>query len=479
LTSLTNNGCSEGPCYSLIELDIPFEFSSCASRQDQACMAWKWLHCAFPDDRMSGGTVIAHSYFFVQSKFEGEGFAFAQKDTRALLTSSGIMTKSCAEAYPEQARVANALMKDGAEKGIVLFGWDGCPCTGIAQARFGAASLCLAQLTWQDPRSELMKYLQCKEDDSSHHSFVYVRDATGSWKFRGSGFAFDANALSDNALDTLVDEGSVAKGCQNEFSVNIYGETISECRAASTDSRGSWMWDGKCTERGGGVHQICMSQLPADFSVKTGQGPWSEGRAQQRHCVCIGAWSLYMTRESDPAWTTSNAWPFCDAVPMSALTPQYISKWKDWNGIPARIVVGTTKLVEKCLMHRNGPGSEKPSKELSCRLLNSFRALQDAEGSDLSAVNASQFEADHGLDCVYDASKASAVAISSGGSSTNSLRTGGSGGGLMDRTSVSMPSSTQDGDAASQLAADPSASLANPKRICSAIAWSYLFGALV
>mmetsp|Transcript_100203 Transcript_100203/g.269140 ORF Transcript_100203/g.269140 Transcript_100203/m.269140 type:complete len:485 (+) Transcript_100203:3-1457(+) len=405
LASLMSAGCPEGSCYSMVELDIPFSFSSCASSQSEACTAWKWLHCAFPDDSSSGA--VMHSYFFVGGSFEGNGFAFAEKDVAGLLKSAGadvVAGDLCAKKFPQAATVANGLWERGASKGIVLFGWDGCPCTAIAQSRFAAASLCFEQLTWQNPSSELMDYLQCREGDPTHHSFVYIRDAAGVWKFRGSGFAFDAGAMSDKALEALAQEGSVARSCLSEFSVNIYGETLSECRAASADSSGSWMWDGKCTETGGGVHQICMSQLPADFSVTTGQGPWSEDRANQRHCVCIGAWSLYMTREADPAWTTSSAWPFCDAVPMSALTAQCIAKWKEWNGIPARIAVGATKILEKCLMHRNGPGSPGPSETGACRLLKAFQVLQKVEGAALSMVNMSKLESDHGLNCTDAAS---------------------------------------------------------------------------
>merc|ERR1712190_440551 len=189
--------------------------------------------------------------------------------------------------------------------------------------------------------------------------------------------------MSRSELVSIATTAKAPKGCvvANDFATNIYGETLSECRAASTDGSGSWMWDGKCTEKGGGVHQICMDQLPADFSVKTGQGPWSEGRANKRHCVCIGAWSLYMTREEDPAWTTSSAWPFCDAVPFSALTSRYISKWKDWNGIPAKIVLGASKLFSKCLSHRSGPGSAAPTTQEACHLAEAFKLLQAAEQS--------------------------------------------------------------------------------------------------
>merc|ERR1719440_170058 len=204
--------------------------------------------------------------------------------------------------------------------------------------------------------------------------------------------------MSDSELATLASEANVASGCVSEFSVNLYGETLSECRSASTDQSGSWMWDGKCTEEGGGVHQICMDQLPADFSVTTGQGPWSEGRANKRHCVCIGAWSLYMTREQDPAWTTSQAWPFCDGIPLSSLTSRYISKWKDWNGIPANIVLGASQLFSKCLKHRSGPGSPAPALTSACHLAKAFKDLQKHE-SGLSEIQVDSLLKENGFDC--------------------------------------------------------------------------------
>jgi hypothetical protein len=366
-----------------------------------------------------------HSYFFVQGRYEGMGFDFSERDVPGLLASAGADTaaRSCEDRFPDQVRVANAVFQSGESRGAVLFGWDGCPCTAIAQSRFAEASLCLEQLTWQNPSSDLMSYLQCREGDPSHHSFVYIRDTEGHWRFRGTGFAFEGRAMTDSTFTTLVQDGNVASGCQSEFVVNIYGEQLSECRAAATDASGSWMWDGKCTERGGGVHQICMSELPADFAVTTGQPPWSERRVNQRHCVCIGAWSLYMTREADPEWTTTESWPFCDAVPMSALTTQYLGRWREWNGIPAAISVGATRLVEKCLLHRSGPGSAGPSHDGACTLLSAFRGLREAEGGALREVNLSRLESGMGLNCT-GITHGHLVAASAGNG-------GGSGGGSL------------------------------------------------
>lgn len=117
-----------------------------------------------------------------------------------------------------------------------------------------------------------------------------------------------------------------------------------------------------------------------------------------RHCVCIGAWSLYMTREADPAWTTSEASPFCDAIPLSALTSRYIGKWKDWNGIPANIAHGASQLLAKCVKHRSGPPSAAPSTKSACFLAQAFKDLQKHESS-LNHIKVDAVLKDAGFSC--------------------------------------------------------------------------------
>ena len=48
---------------------------------------------------------------------------------------------------------------------------------------------------------------------------------------------------------------------------NIYGQPLQSCRSRrrKNDLSGSWDTDGKCSELGGGVHQICVSNIPANF----------------------------------------------------------------------------------------------------------------------------------------------------------------------------------------------------------------------
>ena len=49
---------------------------------------------------------------------------------------------------------------------------------------------------------------------------------------------------------------------------NIYGEPLKPCKTGTKP--GSWDNEGYCSEKGGGVHQICMNvtEERSDFSTK-------------------------------------------------------------------------------------------------------------------------------------------------------------------------------------------------------------------
>jgi hypothetical protein len=217
-----------------------------------------------------------------------------------------------------------------------------------------------------------MKYLQCKEGQPDDHSFVYFRtSAEGPWKFIGNGFLFDISAMPQAKFEGLVTASGTAKDCKHaNVKVNIFGTPLEECRANLADMSGSWQDDGTCSEQVGGIHEICIEQLPADFSSETHQPPWSEQRANQRHCVCVGAWSLYMTDAAKHAQQAAAIMPHCKAIPETALTSRYLHNWKDWNGYPANIVKGVGELVERCLTQVTDP-------TLKCGLRQRFEALRD------------------------------------------------------------------------------------------------------
>jgi len=119
--------------------------------------------------------------------------------------------------------------------------------------------------------------------------------------------------------------------------MNVFGEALQPCRVVAEDEAGSWDSRGFCSEMEGGAHQICL-KLPGDFSSTTKQGLWSNSRADQQHCVCLGAFSNYVSQQ-----TISPDAVNCKAIPEMALSPALAKKWKEWNN------VSVDKQAEKAL----------------------------------------------------------------------------------------------------------------------------------
>eukprot|EP00930_Biecheleria_cincta_P086717 TRINITY_DN75975_c0_g1_i1.p1 TRINITY_DN75975_c0_g1~~TRINITY_DN75975_c0_g1_i1.p1 ORF type:complete len:501 (-),score=111.69 TRINITY_DN75975_c0_g1_i1:3-1505(-) len=361
---------SKGMDYTLKEFKGSFQYTPGVSD------IWDWLHCSYPDDKTSGGMVM-HSYVFAEGKFQGQGFAAAEKVQQGLLSapSSG---KSCEERFMDEADVLKQYQTASKNK-VLLFGWLACPCTAIAQTRLASESVCYEGRTWANPNSQLMAYLQCKEGKPDDHSFVYFRTEQGSWDFVGNGFDFDNDAMPQERFASVVAASGAATTCKHaNIKVNVFGTPLEECRTDPGDMAGSWQDDGTCSEQIGGIHEICIERLPADFSSETHQSAWSEERADQRHCVCVGAWSLYMTDAAKHPQNAKTIMPHCKAIPETALTARYLHNWKDWNGYPANIVQGVGKLVERCL-------DQAGSAKLKCGLRQRFEALSgevpDLKGS--------------------------------------------------------------------------------------------------
>ena len=131
---------------------------------------------------------------------------------------------------------------------------------------------------------------------------------------------------------------------------NIYGNKLKKCKTG--DSPGSWDDNGFCSEKDGGVHQICfdVNNQTMDFSEETYQGDWSENRIGNNHCMCLGAWALYKSKNKG----TDNEL-ICDAIPDMALDVNYIEKWNKWNGneLPNQIINGVDSLVKQCYKKNN------------------------------------------------------------------------------------------------------------------------------
>ena len=157
---------------------------------------------------------------------------------------------------------------------------------------------------------------------------------------------------------------------QSHHPLNIYNEPLLPCGDPNTD-QGSWDNQGLCSERGGGVHQICVKNIGSNtnkFSQNTGQSDWSTDRGDKNHCVCLGAWSLYNHKKNKGEVSdTQTKKLFCDAIPNYSLSDDYVLKfdnqlrqgWEIWNGQEGnlQIVDGVHSMVSEC--YDSGDQSQK------------------------------------------------------------------------------------------------------------------------
>ena len=169
----------------------------------------------------------------------------------------------------------------------------------------------------------------------------------------------DPDDLSGGMGDIFVKLSLVCKDNNDEISddnknhnslKNIYGEPLKPCKTGTKP--GSWDNDGYCSEKGGGVHQICMdvTQERSDFSKETGQSDWSEDRVGNNHCMCLGAWALYKAKgEGDGNELV------CDSIPDMSLDPSYVGNWNTWNGneLDDQIIDGVDSMVQQCYNKKN------------------------------------------------------------------------------------------------------------------------------
>ena len=128
--------------------------------------------------------------------------------------------------------------------------------------------------------------------------------------------------------------------------LNVYGEKLQRCNDGGVTGDSSV--GGTCSEEIGGVHQICAKDIGREgvnFSRVTAQGDWSDEKRGVNHCLCLGAWANYAALAD-----ASNVELKCSAIPETALSPEYVSKWAKWNDntVSGQARTGITSLVRKC-----------------------------------------------------------------------------------------------------------------------------------
>ena len=171
-----------------------------------------------------------------------------------------------------------------------------------------------------------------------------------AYMFMKSKFAYIATALLGLYVTTKSD---LLKESFQSPMKNIYGEPLQPCRKFPNDMSGSWDDKGLCSELGGGVHQICfdVTNQTKNFATDTYQGVnWSKDRLGKNHCMCLGAWALYKSRQKQNQLPKTSNELKCSAIPEVSLTKGYIDTWNSWNGneLPNQVVDGVNDLVKQC-----------------------------------------------------------------------------------------------------------------------------------
>ena len=191
----------------------------------------------------------------------------------------------------------------------------------------------------------------------------------------------------------------------HKFLKNIYGEPLINCNYRDTsDRRGSWDYDGFCSEKGGGVHQICfdVTDTSKNFARHTGQGSnWSSDRKGKNHCMCLGAWANFKAKQQQGKFeldnndkiNKNNAYSsdnelVCDAIPESVFDTRYFNAfnreqpgmWQLWNGEERKVAnqasVGLDELVKQCSKRNVSSESKKNLKNKYCSLAKNNPELQ-------------------------------------------------------------------------------------------------------
>jgi len=124
------------------------------------------------------------------------------------------MQEKCCTENPEGCKEFTQELDNTTHRAI-LFGWSGCPCTGIAKKRFEEKKLCYVEDTYPNPRDPKMKYLMCQYGDS-HHSFIFMRESkepNAKWLFKKNGFFFDKKRMPDEELTEMCTTAGAEMNC--------------------------------------------------------------------------------------------------------------------------------------------------------------------------------------------------------------------------------------------------------------------------
>jgi len=270
---------------------------------------WSYFKCKHPDEIVNGAQM--HSYVYIGGNFLGNGFKFLDPaEYQAPFTlyntdslkqmATGANVQTCVETCESYMPAADReeLEQAIATQPVVLYGWNGCPCTNIARKRFMAKGLCFLENVWSDPQDQRQQYLNCKYGDQ-HHSFVWI-----GGKFIGNGFDLADDKMSQPDLESAVNAAGGVYACQKEGDNNLWGEPLKPCTQENDGTTTGWTRSGSCVwePSDSGYHQVCvtMSQKFLESSAKYDANDLSSVVSEGGHwCICAWAWASAVSRDPD------------------------------------------------------------------------------------------------------------------------------------------------------------------------------------
>ena len=208
--------------------------------------------------------------------------------------------------------------------------------------------------------------------------------------------SFLCSIMISIGLLLVIKSDNTIKGGSNML--NIYNNKLEPCGNKNM-SNGSWDENKMCSEKTGGVHQICIENIAKktpNFSSSTGQSDWSDKRNNNNHCVCLGAWSLYNKKINDKLKKTNTKNNKkktkkvlkCNSIPKISLSDEYVSNfsegWNKWNGLELKdqIIDGVESMVSNCLYKKKNKKNITKNKNLInnyCKFSKNHKVLNETD----------------------------------------------------------------------------------------------------
>lgn len=127
----------------------------------------------------------------------------------------------------------------------------------------------------------------------------------------------------------------LAAFARTEADKNVFGQELASCGS-----------DNECVYNSGdvGAHQVCVTELPAEFSSSTGQGDWSREVAGSSWCICIWAYSNYVLQGQSGDLPVN-----CAAIPENVLMSSYsLDKFQECGLMASSCSQYVTAIEQMC-----------------------------------------------------------------------------------------------------------------------------------